>query len=180
MHQPLLIAALTLTPLLAAGAALAEDRYGPPPDRQGYDAPNTLSGVVSVAVLTWPGKPSAPLQSPSIPTAPAAPPLPAPVAAPATSTVAAQPLVSPGTGAPPRFYSVVRQYGGSPDPIVLTPQFLADSGAADLAEPPPLPPPHSNGAQTANMSAAAAASQARAAAEAVLSGNSAADSSGPN
>jgi hypothetical protein len=35
-----------------------------------------------------------------------------------------------------RQYSVHRQYGGSPDPVALTPQFFNDA-SADLAEPPP-------------------------------------------
>lgn len=38
------------------------------------------------------------------------------------------------------FYSLHRQYGQSPDPVTLSPQFLS-SPSADLADPPPPPPP---------------------------------------
>jgi hypothetical protein len=38
------------------------------------------------------------------------------------------------------FYSVHRQFGEKPDPITLSPQFLA-TPSADLADPPPPPPP---------------------------------------
>ena len=65
-----------------------------------------------------------------------------------------QPGAAGTIGEPPRFYSVHRQYGLQPDPITLTPQFVAQTPAADLAEPPPLPPPHAGPAQTANLSPA--------------------------
>jgi hypothetical protein len=68
-------------------------------------------------------------------------------------------------GAPPHFYSLARQYGVPPDPIALSPQFLASTPQSDMAEPPPLPPPHTPGAQTANMSTAAATNQVRQAQE---------------
>jgi hypothetical protein len=40
-----------------------------------------------------------------------------------------------------RFYSLHRAYGERPDPVSLSPQFLA-TPTADLADPPPPPPPH--------------------------------------
>ena len=158
-------------------AASAEDRYGPPPVGS-RDLPPS-------ALLSWPGKvlptarPDAPQAAASEPAsgfytqprpwpAPMAANTAAPTAAPGPSTVAGM------IGAPPRFYSVHRQYGLQPDPVTLSPQFQADSGSADMAEPPPPPPPHSNSAQTANMSAAAAASQARAANESAQGSDSAA------
>jgi hypothetical protein len=189
MRPILIIAALTNAALLAAGAAHAEDRYGPPPER----APQ----VIPTAVLSWPGKqasPSpdavprpAPTARSNLPTSiytpppPAYAPRPSPDASAASATTASvQPMVAPGEGEPPRFYSVAREYGVRPDPIALSPQFLADSGATDLAEPPPLPPPHLNSAQTANMSTAAAANQTRAALEAAQSASAASDASALN
>ena len=170
MRPVLTIAAMTLAPLLAAGAAHAEDRYGPTPDR--------AAQILPVSALSWPGKQAAPAATPA--PAPAPVPTPAPrsglptsLYAPPPSGPSAPPLVAPGEGAPPHFYSVARQYGVQPDPIALTPQFLAESGSTDLAEPPPLPPPHLSSAQTANMSAAAATNQTRAANEAAQSASDA-------
>lgn len=182
MRPILIIAALIAAPLLAAGAARAEDRYGPTPDRAAQYIPTSM--------LAWPGKQAsptavpaptptptprlAPVSTSTLPTSIYAPPPPADTPRPSplrsmgatTATASVQPMVAPGEGAPPRFYSVAREYGVKPDPIALTPQFLADTGSADLAEPPPLPPPHLSAAQTANMSTAAATNQTRAANEA--------------
>ena len=47
---------------------------------------------------------------------------------------------SDGDYQPPHFYSLYREYGQSPDPIPLNPQFFAAS-TPDLAQPPP-PVPH--------------------------------------
>jgi len=77
-------------------------------------------------------------------------------------------------GLPPHFYSVARQYGVQPDPVQLSPQFLAATPQADMAEPPPLPPSHVAGQQTANMSTAAATNQLRQAQEAAADADSAA------
>ena len=178
---------------LFAGVAHAEDRYGPwrPSD------PAESANNSPIATLSWPGKAApaspatatnAPLPAPFAPRSAAnAPPAlptsiyaPAPVAyrpaqavvpaSPAVAAAPAQPMLAGSSGAPPRFYSVQRQYGVQPDPVALSAQFLADTGGADLAEPPPPPPPHLNAAQTANMSTAAAASQARAAQAAAEAG----------
>ncbi|MDR3508309.1 MAG: hypothetical protein P4L64_10470 [Caulobacteraceae bacterium] len=70
------------------------------------------------------------------------------------------------TGEPPRFYSVHRQYGVTPDPIPLPAQFFADAGNADLAEPPPPVTPRilSNGQAASSATTTAAARQAATAA----------------
>jgi hypothetical protein len=177
MRPILIIAVLAFAPL-ATSAVHAEDRYGPTPDQAAQYIPTSM--------LAWPGKQPGPAQTPvqtpapiptpaplyasNLPSSIYAPPPPAdapkPSPSPSLTAASVQPMVAPGEGAPPRFYSVAREYGVKPDPITLSPQFLADAGATDLAEPPPLPPPHTNSAQTANMSATAAAIQSRAAAEA--------------
>jgi hypothetical protein len=54
------------------------------------------------------------------------------------------------------FYSVHRQYGQNPDPIALSPQFLA-TPSADLADPPPPPPPRIMPGQTATAAQQTAA-----------------------
>jgi hypothetical protein len=178
MRPILIIAALVSASLSAAGIACAEDRYGPTPDHTVQAAQYTPAST-----LSWPGKQAPPARlpapihgpaltpgaEPSLPTSLYAP----PAAMPASATSASvQPLVAPGQGSPPRFYSVAREYGAKPDPIALSPQFLAEAGSADLAEPPPLPPPHLNAAQTSNMSTAAATNQARAASEAAEASDS--------
>jgi hypothetical protein len=171
--------AVLLLCALAGGSARAEDRYGPPPLPGGRDS-------TPMAMLTWPGKDqsaTAPVQpisaqprarlGPAADAPPAPRPLPTSIYAPPPAPVAPAPANAAG-GLPPRFYSVSRQYGVQPDPIALSPQFLADSSAASLAEPPSAPTPHANAAQTANLSAAAATAQSRAAAESALAGDPAA------
>jgi len=102
-----------------------------------------------------------------------APPAPAPpAAAPQSAPQAATPGL--GEGQPPHFYSVARQYGVQPDPVQLSPQFLATTPQSDMAEPPPLPPPHTAGPQSANMSTAAATNQVRQAQEAAADADTAA------
>lgn len=55
-----------------------------------------------------------------------------------------------------RFYSLHRAFGQTPDPIALSPQFLA-SPSADLADPPPPPPPRIMPGQTATAAQQTAA-----------------------
>jgi hypothetical protein len=113
--------------------------------------------------------PARPAPTPAAYTPPAyapAPYAPAPYAtaqgpAPTPSVAAANPPMTAGTrGEPPRYYSVHREYGLQPDPIALSPEFLANSSTADLAEPPPPLPPHLS---AQNGAAASPASQNRAA-----------------
>lgn len=56
----------------------------------------------------------------------------------------------------PRHYSLHRSFGETPDPIALTPQFLA-TPSADLADPPPPPPPRILPGQTATAAQQTAA-----------------------
>jgi hypothetical protein len=98
--------------------------------------------------------------------APAPPSAAAPAPAPDPTPASAANGQTVRDGQPPHFYSLARQYGVQPDPIALSPQFLASTPQADMAEPPPLPPSHTLGAQSANMSTAAATSQLRQAQEA--------------
>ncbi len=119
-------------------------------------------------------KPAAPVRTAAL----AARPRPAPVSPPPSAPVAVAPRAAAPTplpanpaptavaqnGAPPRFYSLHREFGVSPDPIPLPAQFFADSGAADLAGPPPPPAPH----LIAGQSASSAANVQRAAAAANL------------
>jgi hypothetical protein len=186
MRSILIIAALASASLSTAGIACAEDRYGPAPDHTVQAAQ-----YLPTSTLSWPGKQAAPARVPAPVHRPALAPsagsrLPTSIYAPPAATPASitgasvQPLVAPGQGAPPRFYSVAREYGAKPDSIALSPQFLADTASADLADPPPLPPPHLNAAQTSNMSSAAATNQARAASEAAQNGSEASDSTALN
>ena len=76
----------------------------------------------------------------------APPPPAAPQPAPLRQAQAARPAMtqanssSDGDYQPPHFYSLYRQYGQTPDPIPLGPQFFS-SATPDLAQPPP-PVPH--------------------------------------
>jgi hypothetical protein len=64
---------------------------------------------------------------------------------------------------PPRFYSVHREFGLTPDPIPLPQQFFADSAATDMAAPPPPLAPHPvPGSQAANAAANTPANRTRA------------------
>ncbi len=143
-----------------------------------------------MAMLTWPGKIAEPQAQPHYPAetrlAPQAAPTslydtppprwraaednaPSPPASPPTAAQGEAPQAAAQTvadGQPPHFYSLARQYGVQPDPVALSPQFLASTPQADMAEPPPPPPPHTIGASSANMSSAAATSQLRQAQEA--------------
>ena len=64
---------------------------------------------------------------------------------------------------PPRFYSVHREFGLTPDPIPLPQQFFADSAANDMAAPPPPLAPHPvPGSQAVNAAANTPANRTRA------------------
>jgi len=183
MRRAFLFLAMTVIAASAGSIAQAQTRYGSADS--GTDQPQPM--------LSWPGKPAAtpsaddryalqqplaptsfyhqPAQQPSAPTslydqppprwrsADSAPVAPLPQAPPANPQ-------APNGALGPHFYSVARQYGVQPDPVQLSPQFLASTPQADLAEPPPLPPPHTAGPQSANMSTAAATNQVRQAQEA--------------
>ena len=149
MSRTLFLALLVAAALPAPGAwaaPRAEDRYGPAqPATAAQDQPQPLT------LLNWPGKAAAApsLRSPPPPApvalaAPVHPPLPASLYAPA-------PPAAPGPA--PHRYSVHRDFGLSPDPAPLPPQFFADS-ATDLAEPPPPPPITAPAGQTAAAIAA--------------------------
>ena len=73
---------------------------------------------------------------------PAAAPPPAPIRQAQVARPAMTQANSPSDGdyQPPHFYSLSRQYGETPDPIPLGPQFFASS-TPDLAQP-PAPVPH--------------------------------------
>jgi len=100
-------------------------------------APQAYPQTPAVTAVTAPSLPAslyAPPPSPLM--APAAQPVPAPSASAQTASAQA------AAGQPPRFYSLHREFGLTPDPapVPLPTQFFAPS--ADLAEPPPPPPPH--------------------------------------
>lgn len=119
---------------------------------------STPRSYPSYAPVRWsPTPPAAPLPPPQTPMAAEPLALPAsiyaPPAAPARNAdpapVRALAMAAPASGDPPasvRFYSLHRQYGDTPDPIPLTPQFFSDS-TPDLAQP---PPPVARPATTAN------------------------------
>jgi hypothetical protein len=179
MRRAFRLSAMTVIAMSLAAGAHAQDRYGPAPS-------NDANVPAPMATLSWPGKTAAPpapipphaaaVPSPAPQAAPTSlydPPPPrwraaetAPAAAIAPAAQPAQTLQQTANGAPPRRYSLARQYGVEPDPIALSPQFLASSPQADMATPPPLPPPHTIGASSANMSTAASTSQLRQAQEA--------------
>jgi len=161
-------------------------------DRDGY-AGQDNNQTAPMPLLSWPGKtqtvqptPQAQHNAASATAAPtslyAAPPprwRPVDNKAPAQPgeqppATSPQPRLPPGVGLPPHFYSVARQYGVQPDPVQLSSQFLASTPQSDMAEPPPLPPPHTVGPQSANMSTAAATNQVRQAQEAAADADSAA------
>jgi len=201
-------------PALVVSTAHAEDRYGPaagfavetpsgpmlswpgktqPSTRPALAAAPSMTPLAATSMSTTATPRSASAGGRSLPTSlydpPSAPATPSPTTAPADA--GSQPLLAGMQGAPPRYYSVHRQYGLQPDPIEplaaqptgqtapqaatpsvgLSPQFLADSASADLAEPPPLPPQRLSSSQAANMTASAATNQARAAAEASQAGD---------
>jgi hypothetical protein len=179
---------MTVIATSVACIAQAQTRYGAPP---AYDS----AQPAPQPMLTWPGKPAAtPVQkaddryaSPQRvaptslydsppprwrPADAASPQPPASAPTPTNPQVAGPQVV--GEGLPPHFYSVARQYGVQPDPVQLSPQFLASTPQADMAEPPPIPPPHTAGPQAANMSTAAATNQLRQAQEAAADADSAA------
>jgi len=191
MRRAIQIFAMTAIAMSVAAAASARDRH----DRA--DEQNASSPM---ALLTWPGKtegvlPARPVQSASAPaaTAPsnlydsppprwrapdvssAQPPQPqAQPQAPSQAPSQAMTQARQGDGVPPHFYSVARQYGVQPDPVQLSPQFLAATPQSDMAEPPPPPPPHTAGPQAAGMSTAAATNQLRQAQEAAADADAAA------
>ena len=192
MRRALPLLAMTVIVTSHAASAWAVDRYGAPPA-------NEPDQAAPLPMLNWPGKAtSAPLADVAAPAQPA-PTLAKPSqAAPARTTPtslydtppprwrtsneapaqapppAPAPIKAADRGQPPHFYSLARQYGVQPDPMQLSPQFLAATPQADMAEPPPLPPPHTAGAQAANMSTAAATNQVRQAQEAAADADSAA------
>ena len=191
MRRALPFFAMTVIAMSHAAMAWAGDQYGSPP-RPAQEQPAPLP------MLTWPGKTApAPLADIRDTTPPQAKPIQATTARatptslydapPARWRTDAEPQAQPqpqaappiaaasaGNGVPPHFYSVARQYGVQPDPVQLSSQFLASTPEADMAEPPPLPPPHTVGPQSANMSTAAATNQVRQAQEAAADADSAA------
>ncbi len=92
-------------------------------------------------------QPAAPLAQAALPSSIYAAPAPS-SAPPPVRLAAAAPARAPtvpastadGDYQPPHFYSLYREYGQTPDPIPLGPQFFASS-TPDLAQPPP-PVPH--------------------------------------
>ena len=188
MRHAALFFAMTIIAASAASVTQAQDRYG-------VASSDDASQPAPMPLLTWPGKPAAPTATRATSTwgndryaalparaptslydappprwraadsAPPPPPEPAP---------AEQGTQAGRDGLPPHFYSVARQYGVQPDPVQLSPQFLASTPQADLAEPPPAPPPHVAGPQSANMSPAAATNQIRQAQEAASDADAAA------
>jgi len=170
-------------------SAMAEDRYGPPPADTVSPAAQPAAGW-----LTWSTKTPAPTGEPAQTAAPAPrPERIATAAALPTSLYSSYPSLTPRQAAepprpqpwtppngetrpapiatasassnqPPRFYSVHREFGLTPDPIPLPAQFFADGQAADMAAPPPpLPPRAVAGSQAATSAANTPANRARAA-----------------
>ena len=148
-----------------ARAPLADVRETSPPQTapiqaqpaQAEPARATPTSLYDTPPPRWRANDARPVEPPPLPPAPSP-----------------APTQSAGAGQPPHFYSVARQYGVQPDPVQLSSQFLAETPQADMAEPPPLPPPHTLGAQSANMSTAAATNQMRQAQEAAADADSAA------
>ena len=109
--------------------------------------------AAGLRMLSWPGKVSeAPrarqgarrrIWNPEPPAPQAAAPQPAPIrqaqAQPSRPAMTQANSPSDGDYQPPHFYSLYRQYGQTPDPIPLGPQFFAAS-TPDLAQPPPAVP----------------------------------------
>ena len=142
-----------------ANAASAEDRYGPP------STPNINPTPIATSTagwLNWSGKSaSAAAATRDIAPAPTRQPRPA-VWTPPARTIAPA-ASSAGDNQPPRYYSVHREFGLTPDPIPLPAQFFADAASADLAAPPPpLPPRPVPGTQAATSPANTPANRARA------------------
>ena len=108
-------------PMAAPVTALPTSIYSPPPP----PLPARPSGMVQARANLPPAAPAG--AQPSI--------QPSAAAQPAAVAMAAADPQPPG---PPRFYSVQRAYGGTPDPNPLPPQFFG--GTTDLAQPPPPPP----------------------------------------
>lgn len=96
--------------------------YGPPP-------PYPVAPPLPTSIYA-PPPPAAASIAPIPPTPPAPP------AAPKVKALAMASRMDPDAPASPRLYSVHRQYGETPDPIPLTPQFF-ESSSQDLAAPPP-------------------------------------------
>jgi len=189
MARVVLIAILAAASVSPAAAGVitrpAADRYGPDAPPPAVERP----ALSPANFLNWPGKASAP--APSAPDlagapspraaaktlprslyAPSPEPRPPSPAAQPTSTSRASPpsgwrspdRYAAADGAPPRRYSVAREFGVHPDPTPLPPQFFGPS--VDLADPPPPPPPKLSGGQ-----AGSAASQARADAATPVAGD---------
>ena len=115
--------------LAQAGRTVAAQAYAPQP----FAAPPSAPAAYVPAPYS---PPSAPAQAvAALPTSLYSPP-PSPLMQPA-----AQAAPATTAGQPPRFYSLHREFGLTPDPApaTLPTQFFAPS--ADLAEPPPPPPP---------------------------------------
>ena len=127
------------SPRRTARTDLPTSLYGPPPAR-----------VESAAERAPP--PAPPSQAQATPQAP-------------QPSWRSQSPYATADGAPPRRYSVAREFGVKPDPAPLPQQFFGPS--VDLADPPPLPPPKLVSGQTANNPA----NQARADAETPVAGD---------
>ena len=120
-------------PEAVAQPALAPMRAAPP-----AAAVQRTAALPSSIYAPAPPSPPAPAAAPQ-------PPAPTPPPVMQQARAAARPMTqanSPSDGdyQPPHFYSLYREYGQSPDPIPLNPQFFAAS-TPDLAQPPP-PVPH--------------------------------------
>ncbi len=174
---------------LWAGAAPAEDRYGPPAPEESA-APATRAAPVG-GWLTWSRKSVESVSEQTAPRAEIAPPssmiapsprrtatavlptslrdpaparwTPGPRQEPVQSAPAAPTRTANAGGLPPHFYSVQREFAAAPETASLPRQFFADSAGEDLAAPPPPLPPHPvPGSQAATSSANTAANRARA------------------
>jgi hypothetical protein len=103
-------------------------------------APAPKSAALPTSIYAPPPPVAAPVRSP----APAQAPVLAQAQVQTQVQAQAQVQAQPQSGlrndaASPRFYSLHRAYGDTPDPVALSPQFFA-TPTQDLADPPPPPP----------------------------------------
>ncbi len=106
-------------------------------------APRPRTPILQQATQQTTALPANIYAPPPAPAPRAAPPQPAPViqqASVARPGMTQARSSSDGDYQPPHFYSLYREYGQTPDPIPLNPQFFA-AATPDLAQPPP-PVPH--------------------------------------